>query len=761
MLKYRQEKGKSMKKLSVAFIWHMHQPNYKTPGDDVFLMPWTRLNAVKTYLKMISILEDFPKLKLNFDISPVLLDAIDGYANKGYNDIHSNLTQTSVEELTQDDMEFILNYFFSANYNYAISKYPRYADLYKRRFEKEEIDTDEFSLSDYADIMTLFNLVWFDDKYLEEYPEIGEIAKKGKHYSKKHCEAIIRVQREIIGKIIPTLKKYVSEKRAEILTCPYYHPILPLIYDMDSAKSSFFRNPVYETDIKMPETAKAQIQKGIERTKEIFGETPLGMWSPECCISMDILKMIADCGIKWTVSDERVLSSSLGQEFVRDFKGFHKDPFSLCQTYSVNGNNGNNLKLIFRDAVIPNLISFEYPNYDSKTAARDLYEQIKAIYDKFLKSPHRHHLLTIAMDGENAWRNYSDNGNGFLTELYSLITEDETLETVRVSDYINSVDYVQSIDSMTSGQWVNHDFRFWTGENVKNLAWRNLYNVYKDLKRYTETENIPEENVKAAYNELYTAEGSDWFWWFGEPNDSGQDHLFDYLFREHLKSVYMYLNKPIPEHLDNPLTTFSGKPSRIPKGFISPDINKKADYENDWKNAGCIEIPASPLVQENKLFNRIYFGCDSENLYLLFDINDFALNIKKNAEQIYQIYVYIRTHKDDVQNTAPVRPLNKNENVCSLLKNGYTHELKLTFMQDRQFPPCLSKAVKNNLWVINMNSSAECVYDDSIKVKIPFDDLDVSCGEKIDFFIINSTFGRTDHVYPKDVWLTIKRPENQ
>ena len=54
MLKYRQEKGKSMKKLSVAFIWHMHQPNYKTPGDDVFLMPWTRLNAVKTYLKMFS-----------------------------------------------------------------------------------------------------------------------------------------------------------------------------------------------------------------------------------------------------------------------------------------------------------------------------------------------------------------------------------------------------------------------------------------------------------------------------------------------------------------------------------------------------------------------------------------------------------------------------------------------------------------------------------------------------------------------------------
>ena len=737
----------------------MHQPSYKTSEDETLLMPWTRLNAVKTYLKMLTYLEEFPNLKLNFDISPVLLDAIDGYANKGFNDIHSNLTLTPVEDLTQDDMEFILNYFFSVDYNNGISKYPRYVELYRRRFEKEELDTDDFSLSDYADIMTLFNLVWFDDRYTDEYPEIAEIAKKGKHYSNKHSDTVIRVQREIIGKIIPTLKKYIEENRAEIMTCPYYHPILPIIYDMDCAKNSSTRNPLPGSDIKMPETVREQIINGIKRTEEIFGIKPKGLWPPECCISKDILKIIADCGIEWTVSDERVLSDALGKEFVRDFKGFHENPFKLCQTYSMTGNSGQTVKILFRDTVIPNLISFEYPNYDAKTAANDLYEQIKVIYDKFVNSPHQHHLLTIAMDGENAWRNFPDGGNEFLTNLYKLITADNRLETVRIGDYIEKVDYVQNIETISSGSWINRDFRYWTAEPTKNIAWRYLFNTYEDIKRYVSNESFPQENIKAAYNELYTAQGSDWFWWFGEPNDSGQDQLFDFLFREHLKSVYLYLNKPVPEHLENPLMTFSGKPSRIPRGLITPNLNGKTDYEQDWKNAGCIDIPASPLVQENKLFNRIYFGCDYENLYLLFEINEFALGMKKNTEQIYQVYVYIKANNDRFQNTAPIRPLNKTENVCSLLKSGYTHELKLTFMSNKQFPPYLSKAIKNNLWVINMNNSVECIYDEAIKVKIPFDDLEVAEGDKIDFFVINGTFGRTEDIYPQDVWLSIKRPE--
>jgi len=37
-----------------------------------------------------------------------------------------------------------------------------------------------------------------------------------------------------------------------------------------------------------------------------------------------------------------------------------------------------------------------------------------------------------------------------------------------------------------------------------------------------------------AWEALYAAEGSDWFWWFGEGHSSNQDAIFDRLFREHL-----------------------------------------------------------------------------------------------------------------------------------------------------------------------------------------------------------------------------------
>ena len=750
-----------MKKLSIAFVWHLHQPNYRTKNDDVMLMPWTRLNAVQTYSGMLNYLDRYPNLKLNFDISPVLLDAIEGYAKGEITDIHQNLTSTPVEDLTQDDMEFVLNYFFDLDYNRFISKYPRFVDLYRRRFAKEELDTDDFSMSGYSDIMTLFNLVWFTDEQIKQYPEVAKIAEKGKHYAGRHREILLEAQRDIISKIIPNFKKYIYENRIEVLTCPYHHPILPLLADMDSAKTFTLRNPLPGSDIKMPECAKAQIERGIKRTEEIFGIKPKGMWAPEQCISNDVIKMMSDAGIEWTISDETVLSDTINKEFVRDFKGFHQDPFDLCRTYAVNFGENKDFKLIFRDSVLPNLLSFEYLNYDAKTAAKDLYDRIKVVYNKFLNAPSENHLLTIAMDGENAWHNYSDGGVEFLDELYKLLCEDDSLETVKISDYIEKVDHIQHLDFIKTGSGIKKDFRFWTAEPVKNMAWRYLFNVYEDLLKFQQEGNIEQFKLDEAYEQLYTAQGSDWFWWFGEPNDSGQDHLFDYLFREHLKNIYIVLDKPVPEHLEKPLTTFTGKPSRIPKGLISPTLRGKADYEEEWRNAGCIDIPASPLTQENKLFNRICFGSDYDNLYLLFDVNRYIYSMPSNGEQIYQVYVYIKTNKDEFQYTAPVRPLNKTENVATLIKNAYTHEIKITFMEDKNFPLFFAKAIKNNLWVMDKNHSVECVYDEVIEMKIPFEDLDVNAGEKIDFFIINGTFGRVEDIYPQDLWLTIKRPEKQ
>ena len=46
------------KKLSIAFYWHMHQPVYQLTPDSDYIMPWTRLHAVKDYLDMLTIIKN-------------------------------------------------------------------------------------------------------------------------------------------------------------------------------------------------------------------------------------------------------------------------------------------------------------------------------------------------------------------------------------------------------------------------------------------------------------------------------------------------------------------------------------------------------------------------------------------------------------------------------------------------------------------------------------------------------------------------------
>lgn len=742
-----------MKKLSIAFIWHFHQPCYKALQDGLMLMPWARLHAVKDYLKMALYLEKFPGLKLNFDISPALIDTLEEYA-KGGNDIHSRITLTPAAELTDDDKEFILNSFFDVDYNTVITRFPRYNELYAKRFRTENVDINDFTTEEYGDIAALFNLAWFNDSFYDVYPELALLVRTERDYNDAHRRAVIELQRKIIADIIPTFKKYVAQNRAEIMTSPYYNPILPLVADMSSAEKSGYRYPLPKNDVKMPDCAISQINEAIKKTKKTFGTKPCGLWPSELALSEEVLEYMSEAGIKWTVSDEGVLANSLKKEFVRDFNGYPEDPLNLCEAYSYECKNGKKINLIFRDSVIPNLLGTEYAGCSGKTAANDLYGRLKVICGKFQNSPHSHHLITIATDGENCFSGYADGGEEFLTELYSLITEDKSLSTVLVGDYLKKADHIHPLEHLEAGSCINRNFRFWTAEPTKNLAWEYLFEAYKYLKSLPH----PSKNIKAAYKELCIAQGSDWFWWFGEPNDSGCDGLFDYLFREHLKNIYTLTGGEVPKYLEEPLALYTCKPSRTPRGFISPSMSGKKSAESEWANAGCIDIPDSPILQQHRLFNRIYFGCDVDNLYLQFNVNDFLSEMTAGKDAIYNIYIYFKTHGDEYRAMSPVRALNKTDNVCSLLKNGYTHELLLTFFGNEQMPMFFSKATKNNLWTTVRKNDVVSVYDETLEVKIPFDDLDTTPGEKADFFVINGTFGRVENVYPQDFLLAVNRP---
>lgn len=745
------------KKLSIAFYWHMHQPVYQLSPTGDFLMPWVRLHAVKDYLDMALWAKKFDKLKLNFNFVPVLINAIINYGENEAHDIHSRLTITPQDELTNEDKIFILNNFFDANYQTMILANPEYHRLYQIVQSSGTEDTSIFSNQEYADLMALFNLAWIDPSFKTSNSELKKLVKKGKNYTLEDRIAIIQIQRDIIKKIIPTIRKLIEKNKIEITTSPYYHPILPILLDYKNIKKN--SSPANDLqDLKTDLDAKMQTKMALDRIEEVFGKRPRGVWPSEQCVSAKTLEMLSSLGVEWSLSDEGILANSINFEFEHDFKGYIKEPYHLLKTYKYKTITSD-LKMVFRESTIPNLIGFEYQNHNPIATANDLYDRIKVLQSKILSSPDNEHLLTIALDGENCWENYLEDGASFLKTLYTLITEDDSLETVLLSDYLEKTKEDKLLPKIASGSWINRNFKLWIDEPVKDIAWTYLKRVRQDFANFVKREPL-NPNIELARRELFICEGSDWFWWYGEPNDSGRDNIFDFLFRTHLKNVYRYLDLDTPKYLDDPLSDIStSKPSKYPKSLITPSINGKnvVDEDDEWNNAGYIEIPDGPVLRESKLFDKIRFGNDQNNFYLKFHLNKYIKENLELSKRTYQMYIYTRkaSHRQDL---SPVRLINKTKNITPVSMEKFHNEIQIAIRNNKLQLLRIIKAIPGDMWVLEMSKSIEAVYDEVLDLKIPFDILGIKSGETLEFLFINANYGVKDFYIPNETVLSVTRP---
>ncbi len=740
------------KKLKLAFIWHFHQPLYQENFNSDFLMPWTRLHATKDYLDMLYRVDDYKNLRLNFNLSPVLVDSLLRYS-QGAHDIHSRLLISDVKELDYADKGFILNNFFDANYNHLILPRKHYTELYNKRYSKDNITINDFTDEEYSDIMANFTLAWIDNKFLEIYPELKELSEKEIGYTLDDRIKIYEYSIKIIKDIIPKFKKSQEEGKIEISTNPYYHPVLPLLINSHELFCPYKGNIPKDPSI-MADDALAQTLKSLDRFEELFGKRPKGIWLSEHCVSQGTIEMLNNAGVDWTVTDIGILSNTIDKEFSRSFDGNIEDPFDLCIPYKIESSKNINTKIIFADSFVSSLVGFDYGNYNGQAAANDLYEKIKTLQSKLQNSPQKEHILTIAMDGENCWETYENDGDLFLKTLYKLICDDKDLETVLVSDYIQKNKKFGEIETIASGSWINRNFDLWIGEPVKNIAWAYLNKARSDVIEYAKDEKTFFEAIE----EIYIAQGSDWFWWYGEPNDSGCDHIFDHLFRTHLKNAYRIIDKPSPSEFDIPLISIVGKPLRRPKRLITPLITGKSTdaKEEDIADSGYIFLPDNPTFGGSKAIRGVYFCNDKENVYLRFDVDKTKM-VEGDFASSHQIYVYAKNIES--QNLSPIRLISKTTNIVPILKNLFSHEIKLTLTKDNVFLNSFSKALPNGLWSLKSLKGFKCSYDDVLELAISHDDFGIEKGQTINFCIISATNGIIDVIFPQDILLELTNPK--
>ncbi len=618
--------------LNIAIVWHMHQPYYKSLVKNKYRMPWVRLHGIKDYYDMPAILEDFPDIHQTFNLVPSLIEQIEDYVSGEADEEFLKMTLKPAKELLMHERIFILKNFFMANWDKMIKKIPHYFELLKKRgffFADESLmDTQRyFSVSDMRDLQVLFNLVWFDPMFIERDSFLEEMFKKGKNYTEEEKHTVIKKQFEILGQIIPKYQQLAEKGIIEVSISPFYHPILPLLCDTHIAKAALPNIRLPLERFIHPEDAEKQVQMAVDYYQEKFGMHAKGMWPSEGSVSEEIIPIIAKTGIKWIATDEEILGKSLNFSLTRDGYGNSRHPEILYKPYIIQ-KGGHSLNILFRDHTLSDLLGFIYSKWDYKAAAHNFIEKLHNIRKSLgALNKNGEHLVSIILDGENAWEYFDNDGRDFFLYLYEKLSNDKLLNFVTVSEALEKSPPKTHLKSLFPGSWIHHNFRIWIGHEEDNKAWDMLNDARKALRDYerecVSTDEAALQSIQNAWKEIYIAEGSDWCWWYGDDHSSENDEEFDRLFREHLKNVYKYIGVPVPDKLSIPIIVEDKvcHPTHEFVAFINPIIDGEVTNYFEWLSAANYDVKSQggTMHQAETIISNIYYGFNLKNMFIRID----------------------------------------------------------------------------------------------------------------------------------------------
>jgi len=511
----------------IAFLWHMHQPYYKYPGSKEYCLPWVRLHAVKDYYGMAKTVAKFNNVKVSFNFSGVLLEQLSDYVSNQASDYYLTLSRKDPAHLRKEEKDFIINRFFSVNFERIVKLNRRYLQLYNKKVSPKP----KFNSQDIADLQLLFNISWFHPYTIKADKNLKNLLIKGKDYTRKDIEYVIKKQYEVMGEIFPLYAKLEEQGKIELTLTPFYHPIMPMLCDSDIVKEfGYLKKPV--SRFMHPEDCLWHLEKSKEIFKNSFGYIPSGSWPSEGSVSETVLTLYGKEGFNWIGADEAILFKSLTTDYV-SFDMIKKQRHLVYQPYKFRDVN-----IFFRDRNFSDMLSFIYQGWDDATfAVNDLMSHFRRTHD-FAKNIFKERVITIIMDGENAWEYYKHNGIDFLETLYSSLEKSDCLSMTTPSEFLKK-ENPRKLERLSCGSWINGDFGVWAGSKKNNYYW----NILKKTRDLIERSRLGGKTFEELKNYFYLIEGSDWFWWNTFEDFSGE---FKRIFFAYVDKIYRLLGKKPP-----------------------------------------------------------------------------------------------------------------------------------------------------------------------------------------------------------------------
>lgn len=553
-------------RLSVVLCWHMHQPQYRDSRSREYQLPWTYLHTIKDYVDMAAHLENCPAARAVVNFTPILLEQIDDYARQveGFLDSGIAITDPVLEALDMAVMPVnpqhrlsLINAFLRANETRVIERFPDYkrlADI--AHWVADKHDSSEYLSNQFlADLVTWFHLGWLAETVRRDHPLVKRLQDKGSGFTLHDRRELLSLIGELLSSVIDRYAKLAAEGRVELSCSAYAHPILPLMIDLESAKGAMPQVPMPVLD-KYPggdDRAKVQIDHGRQVFKDHFGEFPRGFWPPEGGISNPVVNLLADAGVSWCATGESVLFNSL------DRAGKNPDRNNKAWLHKLYRDANTGVKILFRDDQLSDLIGFTYSDWHGDDAVGDIIARLERIADGYGDCANR--VVSIIMDGENAWEHYPENAYYFLSGLYDRLSKHPRLKLSTFQDVVESHE-AEPIEALVPGSWVYGTFSTWLGDDEKNHAWDILGNAKHVWDQVMADANLAADQRARLESQLAICESSDWFWWLGEYNPSETVSDFERLFRMHIANLYRLMHHEPPEHLSQALSHGHGSPAK-------------------------------------------------------------------------------------------------------------------------------------------------------------------------------------------------------